>query len=757
MSKKKRQGGARAPTPPPAPRRGPVPYDVRVRIVREVLRGGHQLDVALAFGVSQAAVQKYLGLYRKGGLDALRLAGGAAGGRPRKGSVATATRRQAVVETREEHPDWGTRRIRDVLARFEGLGISETVVRRILHEEGLIDERVPTPARERPPRRFERAAPNQMWQSDIFTFLLRKHERLYVAAFMDDHSRYLVSYALAHHQKASLVLEAFERGVAAYGAPEELLTDQGRQYTAWRGETAFEETLRQHGIRHVKSRPQHPETLGKIERFWKTLWQELLSRTVFADFADCDRRLGLYVQHYNFHRPHQALGGLVPADRFFRAAPQVREAVEATVSANALRLARSQPPRKPFYLVGRLGDQDLSIAAQAGALTVKVGGEAQTIDLSRGEMDAQDHSEETLEAPQGEAAPHATLADREDRPRPGGAKALPAHPERPVGGEAGDERHRGARDLARLLLSAGDQGAAGDAASPGAGRGGRGEPGRGDASAADRGARGAGLEAGARPAPARAAALPDPQDPAGGACDDGAGETAAESALDDDWQARFADLEAEGELDWIEPPDELDADEGWRGRALRWDRKLAGAAAPWDRRGARGDDDGTQAETEREVELPAGAGDAGGAGGALRGGRGGDREDDVDERGSSPARDGAGEPADPGEPHQEVDGGEPQAEAERTCAPAGAGGGASARSGEPAARAGQADRTTPYDGPLAGGGGRGDPGPAAAGARPQVADLVASLEAVLERRRRGWPGDLLGENDDDDGGGGDDA
>jgi transposase InsO family protein len=95
-----------------------------------------------------------------------------------------------------------------------------------------------------------------------------------------------------------LVLEALARAIADYGAPREILTDQGRQYTAWRGETGFEEELRRHGIRHVKSRPHHPQTCGKIERFWKTMWEEFLSRTVFADFEDCQRRAALFVQHY---------------------------------------------------------------------------------------------------------------------------------------------------------------------------------------------------------------------------------------------------------------------------------------------------------------------------------------------------------------------------------------------------------------------------------------------------------------------------
>jgi hypothetical protein len=75
-----------------------------------------------------------------------------------------------------------------------------------------------------------------------------------------------VGHALARHQRSVLVMEALARGIARYGTPKEVLTDQGRQYTAWRETTEFEEELRRNGIRHVKSRPQHPQTLGKIER-----------------------------------------------------------------------------------------------------------------------------------------------------------------------------------------------------------------------------------------------------------------------------------------------------------------------------------------------------------------------------------------------------------------------------------------------------------------------------------------------------------
>ncbi|HEY1086496.1 MAG TPA: DDE-type integrase/transposase/recombinase, partial [Archangium sp.] len=287
----------------------------------------------------------------------------------------------------------------------------------------------------------------------MFTFLLRRHERLYVTVFMDDYSRFIVGHAVAHHQKSALVMEAFERGVAAFGVPREVLTDNGRQYTTWRGQTEFEEELRRQNIQHLKSRPHHPQTLGKVERFWKTLWDEFLGRTVFADFDDCVKRLALFIDGYNFRRPHQGIEGLVPADRYFRAAPQVRAAVEAAVQENASRLALQQPVRKPFYLAGQLGDVPLSIAARGGKLRVQMGDEQpHTIHLPKEESDevsassrVQSHQVTDEAHAPAPAAPDAEVAEDADGGRPGssGAAPLPAGPLGAEWGAARDGRHRG--------------------------------------------------------------------------------------------------------------------------------------------------------------------------------------------------------------------------------------------------------------------------------------------------------------------------
>ena len=84
------------------------------------------------------------------------------------------------------------------------------------------------------------------------------------------------------------------------------------------------------------ARPRRPQTLGKIERFWGSLWRECIESAVFLDLADARQRIGLYIDYYNLQRPHQGIDGLAPADRFFSAAPEVLKTLKERLAANAL-------------------------------------------------------------------------------------------------------------------------------------------------------------------------------------------------------------------------------------------------------------------------------------------------------------------------------------------------------------------------------------------------------------------------------------
>ena len=118
------------------------------------------------------------------------------------------------------------------------------------------------------------------------------------------------------------------------------------------------------------ARPRHPQTLGKTERFWGTLWRECVQEAVFSSVEDARKRVGHFIDHYNFQRPHRGLDGLVPADRYFAAAPEVEATLKARVAANALELAQHGTPRKSFYLTGRVGDAGISLHTEGSRVVL---------------------------------------------------------------------------------------------------------------------------------------------------------------------------------------------------------------------------------------------------------------------------------------------------------------------------------------------------------------------------------------------------
>jgi transposase InsO family protein len=325
-------------------------------------------DFAPLVGVSKHTLYKWNKLFQEHGPAGLA-------DQPRgtrRGSQLPDLTRRTILMLKESHPEWGCQRISDMLARGPALPASASAVARVLREAGY--ERVDVPTRPHPDRvrRFERARPNQLWQTDLFSFVLkRQNRRLHLVAFMDDHSRFLVSFGLHASASTALVLEALEAGIASYGPPEEMLTDNGPQYVTWRGKSQFTKHLEKRGIRQVVARPRRPQTLGKIERFWGTLWREFLEAAVFVDLADARTRIGLFVDYYNFQRVHRGIDGAVPADRFFGAASEVLRTLKERVAANALELARHGTPQRPFYVTGQVDGKPFSVHAEGQRLILR--------------------------------------------------------------------------------------------------------------------------------------------------------------------------------------------------------------------------------------------------------------------------------------------------------------------------------------------------------------------------------------------------
>ncbi|MBI2919886.1 MAG: transposase, partial [Planctomycetes bacterium] len=144
----------------------------------------------------------------------------------------------------------------------------------------------------------------------------------------------------------------------------------------------FARELELRGVAHIVAAPRRPQTLGKIERFWGTLWDDCVGAAVFIDLEDARKRIGHFIDHYNFQRPHQGIGGLVPADRFFGAAPAMLTTLKERVASNALDLARQGLPRTPFYVAGQVGGRAFSVHAEGErVIMTRDGAERQEVEL----------------------------------------------------------------------------------------------------------------------------------------------------------------------------------------------------------------------------------------------------------------------------------------------------------------------------------------------------------------------------------------
>ena len=367
-------------------------FEVKLRCVKLRLEEGLPLGLLCKeVGVSKGALGRWVRDYQERGEAGLRKQVRSSGGR-RKLPVPVS---EKIVEIKKREPFFGVKRISHLLKRVFFLSASPETVRRRLQEESLI---VPTRKKHSAnitrPRFFERSTPNQMWQGDIFTFRLGGRYA-YLVGMVDDYSRYLVGLELFRSQTADQVIEVYRRAIGEYGVPKEVLTDRGRQYTNWRGTTRFERELGKDRVKHLKSQAHHPMTLGKIERFWKTIYEEFLVRAQFGSFEEAMERIRQWVKYYNHKRPHQGIGGLFPADRYFEIQGEMRKVMERGIAENVLEMALRGKPREPFYMVGRMEGQSVVLRAEKGKLRLMVDdeGEGKTQELVY-EMNPQKEKEE---------------------------------------------------------------------------------------------------------------------------------------------------------------------------------------------------------------------------------------------------------------------------------------------------------------------------------------------------------------------------
>jgi transposase InsO family protein len=222
-----------------------------------------------------------------------------------------------VLKLRHEHPAWGAPKIRVVLERDFNIRRAQSTVHAILRRNGKID---PAAAeRSRAWQRFEKSMPNELWQMDFKGHFDTGQGRCFPLTVLDDHSRYsLVLQACANEQFVT-VQPALSAAFRRYGLPSAMLMDNGNPWgnaSAGHPYTKLTVWLIRLGITALHSRPLHPQTLGKDERFHRTLKAEVLGTRWFDSHHHVQAAFDRWREVYNHQRPHEALDMSVPATRY---------------------------------------------------------------------------------------------------------------------------------------------------------------------------------------------------------------------------------------------------------------------------------------------------------------------------------------------------------------------------------------------------------------------------------------------------------
>jgi transposase InsO family protein len=287
--------------------------DVRMAFVHNVVTLKRSVSAACRdFGISRQTghlwLQRYHAQPEEPLVDHSR--------RPHSSPARTASAiERAVLEVRDRF-GWGPRKIRAyLLARGVNVPSARTLAA-ILRRQG----RVPLPPATPPPlQRFERAAPNELWQCDFKGPLEVERRRIHPFTILDDHSRFLLALRPCLDQTMNTAWNVLWEAFEAFGLPEAVLCDNafGTRITRTPGVSWFEARLLRLGIRCLHGRPYHPQTQGKIERLHGTLEREVwpgVRRDALCHFAADIERWRVHV--YNSIRPHEALADRPPIARW---------------------------------------------------------------------------------------------------------------------------------------------------------------------------------------------------------------------------------------------------------------------------------------------------------------------------------------------------------------------------------------------------------------------------------------------------------
>jgi transposase InsO family protein len=261
-----------------------------------------------------------------------------------------------VLAIRDKHPAWGARKIAHCLKR-EGHTVPATsTVHQILCRNGRVQPSENAPPN--PGHRFEKEAPNLLWQMDFkgHRALADGTNRCHPLTIIDDHSRYVVCLKACGNEQRVTVQEHLTATFRCYGLPEAFYTDNGSPWGDTSGArwTGLKVWLLKLGIHVVHARPCHPQARGKNERFHRTLDAEVFALRRFRDLPEVQTAFDDWRMVYNLERPHQGLDMAVPADRFHPSSRAMPEHVPEVEYDSSEIVRRASSTRAYISFKGKL-------------------------------------------------------------------------------------------------------------------------------------------------------------------------------------------------------------------------------------------------------------------------------------------------------------------------------------------------------------------------------------------------------------------
>jgi transposase InsO family protein len=263
------------------------------------------------FEVSRVTAYKWLNRYKKDGFNGLYNRSTRPHSFPYKTNDVQV---DLILQIREKYPEWGGRKLRKVLINegYENIP-SEATLNRILKVHGEID---PDKSKTREKLiRFEHDNPNDLWQMDFKGHFQLLNGRCHPLTILDDYSRFSLCLKGFTNEEGDSVKEALVEVFTQYGLPQRMTMDNGPQ---WKTASKLSVWLMRQGIKVSHSRPYHPQTQGKLERFHRTLKEEVLKYRQFKDLEKAQQEFDEWRELYNYKRPHEGIEMLCPANRYVK-------------------------------------------------------------------------------------------------------------------------------------------------------------------------------------------------------------------------------------------------------------------------------------------------------------------------------------------------------------------------------------------------------------------------------------------------------